>query len=174
MYNNLSKFQWLCFCWMRERRILKSVQNLWNTLYVTNLWVADVVSFEHEFFIWVARSFLLLDKLHLINLKLQSSCNINPLSSNDSQSYSIAKYPHLTLLDVRSGNIDNVEEFLNETKTSVACLTKLLIMHNDLKIVTKNFTREETRRNCTKIKQILVFNGLGCVTKDLSNYFPSL
>jgi len=141
--------------------------------YVTNLWVEDVVPFNHEFFIRVARSFPLLDKLHVKNLKLQSSCYINSVSSNDNQSYSIAKYPYLTSLGVINGNIDNVEEFLNETNASVPCLTKLVINYNDLKIVTKNFTREETRRNCTKIKQLFLFNGLGC-RKDFYHYFPSL
>ncbi|CAF3138508.1 unnamed protein product [Rotaria sp. Silwood2] len=94
--------------------------------YVTDLVVEDVVKFNHEFFLRVSRYFLLLYKLCVINLKLQSSCNINSLSSDDSQLYSIAKYPHLTTLNIRRGNIDNVEEFLNEAKTLVQCLTKLI------------------------------------------------
>jgi hypothetical protein len=141
--------------------------------YVTYLVVRDIVPFNHQFFLRVARSFPLLDKLHVINLELQSSCNINSLSSNDSQSYSIAKYPHLTTLNVRRGNINNVEEFLNETKTCLPYLTKLITNYNDLKIVTKNFTREETRQNCTKIKELLLFNRL-IQEKDFCPYFPSL
>src|SRR5205085_6354323 len=126
---------------------------------------------NHEFFLRIARSFPLLDKLYVINLKLQSSCNINSLSSNDSQSYLIAKYPHLTKLSVKNANIDNVEEFLNEMKTSVPCLTNLVISYNHLEIVTKNFTREETRQNCTKIKELLLFIRLIKV-KDFCHYFP--
>ena len=69
-------------------------------------------------------------------------------------------------------NIDCIEEFLNEKKAYVPCLTKVIINCEDLRIVTKNFTREETRHNCTKVKEIFLFNGLVQV-KDLYHYFPS-
>jgi hypothetical protein len=55
--------------------------------YVTYLLLQDVVPFNHEFFLQIARSFPFLDHLRIINLQSQSLCNINSLSSNDSQSY---------------------------------------------------------------------------------------
>ncbi|CAF3138493.1 unnamed protein product [Rotaria sp. Silwood2] len=140
--------------------------------YVTYLLLQDVVPFNHEFFLRIARSFPFLDHLRIINLESQSLCNINSLSSNDSQSYSIVKYPHLTTLNVRNGNIDYVEEFLNETKAFVPCLTRLIIKYNDLKIVTKNFTSEETRRNCSTIKKLYAMDTLDLT--HYSHYFPSL
>ncbi|CAF3210926.1 unnamed protein product, partial [Rotaria sp. Silwood2] len=129
---------------------IRAVGNIFPDIvfkYVTILVVHDIVPFNHEFFLRVSRSFSLLQTLHVVNLILQSSCDINSLLSNDSQSCSIAKYPHLTTFNVRRGNINNVEEFLNETKTSAPCLTKLMIKYSDLRIVTNNFTREETRHN---------------------------
>ncbi|CAF3328068.1 unnamed protein product [Rotaria sp. Silwood2] len=141
--------------------------------YVTALVLHDIVPFNHEFFLRISRCFPLVQKLHVINLILESSCDINSFLSNDSQSCSIAKYPHLTRLDIMRGNINNIEEFLNETKTSVPCLTKLVIKYNELRIVTKNFTREETRHNCTKIRELLLFN-MSIQTKDYYHYFPSL
>ncbi|CAF3210945.1 unnamed protein product [Rotaria sp. Silwood2] len=131
---------------------IRAVGNIFPDIvfkYVTILVVHDIVPFNHEFFLRVSRSFPLLQTLHVINLISQSSCDINSFLSYDSQSCSIAKYLHLTTFNVRRGNINNVEEFLNETKTSIPCLTKLMIKYNDLRIVTKNFTREETRHNCS-------------------------
>lgn len=73
---------------------------------------------------------------------------------------------------MRNGNIDYVEEFLNETKAFVPCLTRLIIKYDDLKIVTKNFTREETQRNCSTIKQLYAMDTLDLA--HYSHYFPSL
>ncbi|CAF3007571.1 unnamed protein product [Rotaria sp. Silwood2] len=140
--------------------------------YVTKLWIVDVMSFNHEFFIRISQSFPLLDKLHVTSSKLQLSYNMDAFSSDNSQSYSIVKYPHLTALHVMNANIDNIEEFLNETKAYVPCLTVLIINYKDLKLVTKNFTREETRRNCTKIKELML--NLLVQMKELYHYFPSL
>ena len=155
---------------------MRAVGNLFPDIvfkYVTNLVVHDIVPLNHQFFLRVSRSFPLLQKLHVINLILQSSGDINLVLSNDNQSCSIAKYSHLTTLNIRRANINNIEQFLNETKTSVPCLTKLMIKYNDLRIVTKNFTRDETRHNCTKIRELLLFNIL-IQKKDFYHYFPLL
>ena len=66
-----------------------------------------------------------------------------------------------------------VEHFLNETKTYLPRLTELKIRYEDLKMVTKNFTRDETRRNCAKVKRLIVE---GCIVypKDVYHYFPLL
>ncbi|CAF3204414.1 unnamed protein product [Rotaria sp. Silwood2] len=141
--------------------------------YVTYMMVQDVVPFNHELFIRVARSFPLLGQLRILNLESQSACNVSTLSSDDSQAYSVVKYPHLTSLDVVKANIDYLEEFLNETKASVPCLTRLIANYNDFKIVTKNFTQEETRRNCMKITQCIMMNS-SPFAADYYHYFPSL
>ncbi|CAF4436170.1 unnamed protein product, partial [Rotaria magnacalcarata] len=83
------------------------------------------------------------------------------------------EYPHLTSLDVSHGHQDYLEQFLNETKAYVPCLTELKALYPNLKIVTNNFTREETRRNCAKVKQLIFFEQLDNV-QDYYHYFPSL
>ena len=135
--------------------------------YVTYLVVRDVIPFNREFFIQAARAFSLLMTLRIVNRESQS-CQFT-----DRQSYEIAKYPHLTYLDILCGNIDYLEQFLNETKTYVPCLTKLKVVYNNLRIVTNNFTRKETRRNCAKIKQLLTFIPL-VHTTEFYNFFPLL
>ncbi|CAF2163161.1 unnamed protein product [Rotaria magnacalcarata] len=116
--------------------------------YVTYLLVQDRDGFKHEFFVRITRSFPLLKYLRMYNIKPQ-------VSSDRSQSYSMIEYPHLMSLDVVYSNKCYLEQFLNETKACVPCLTELAVSHYDLKIVTNNFTREETRRNCAKVKQLI-------------------
>ncbi|CAF2906295.1 unnamed protein product [Rotaria sp. Silwood2] len=122
--------------------------------YVTYLLVEDVVPFNHEFFVRVGRAFPLLNNLRVINIQSQSVSNLNTFSSDYTQSYSIAEYPYLTSLDVRTARIDYLEQILNETKTYVPCLSELTTDYQSLRIVTKNFRREETRRNCAKVKRL--------------------
>ncbi|CAF4228661.1 unnamed protein product [Rotaria sp. Silwood2] len=129
---------------------LESIGNIFPDIvfkYVTYLLVQDVVPFNHEFFVRVSRAFPLLNNLRVINTKSQSASNVNAFSSDYTQSYSIAEYPYLTSLNVRTACIDYLEQFLNETKTYVPCLTELTTYYQSLRIVTKNFRREETRRN---------------------------
>ncbi|CAM4754614.1 unnamed protein product [Rotaria magnacalcarata] len=140
--------------------------------YVTYLVVEDKDAFRHEFFVRIARSFPLLKDLRIFNIELQLSSDCT-LSSDHSQSYSMIEYPHLTSLDVGYSHRDYLEQFLNETKACVPCLTKLKVSPRHLKIVTKNFTREETRRNCANIKQLITLQPLDD-SQDYYHYFPSL
>ncbi|CAF2812074.1 unnamed protein product [Rotaria sp. Silwood2] len=135
---------------------------------VTYLLVQDVVPFNHEFFVRVVRAFPLLKTFRIFNCESQSLCNIN-----SSESYEIAKYPYLTYLDMLGADINYIEQFLNEKKTYVPHLTKLKVVYNSLRIVTNNFTREETRYNCAKIKRLLMVIPL-VHSKDFYYYFPLL
>ncbi|CAF1389701.1 unnamed protein product, partial [Rotaria sp. Silwood1] len=118
--------------------------------YVTFLLVEDINLFKHEFFIRIARSFPLLNFLRIFNRKSQVLDGLMTFSSDNCQLHSIIEYHHLTRLDVRDAHRDYVEQFLNETKTYIPCLTEFGVDVDDLKAVTKNFTRKETRRNCAK------------------------
>ncbi|CAF3655550.1 unnamed protein product [Rotaria socialis] len=124
--------------------------------YVTYLLVNDKDGFKHEFFVRIARSFPLLKYLRVFNIEPQVSAYMK-LSSDHSQSYSMIEYPHLTSLDVNHGHEDYLEQFLNEAKAYMPCLTELKVHYHRLKTVTNNFTREETRRNCAKAKQLFFF-----------------
>ena len=41
-----------------------------------------------------------------------------------------------------------------KSKTYVPSLTKLRVVHNSLRLVTDDSTREETRHNCAKVAQV--------------------
>ncbi|CAF0798981.1 unnamed protein product [Adineta steineri] len=123
--------------------------------YVTYLVIRDIIPFEHEFFMRIARFFPLLKHLCIRNKKSQELDGLMTFSSDNCQLHSIIEYPHLAILDVKFSDTDYVEQFLNETKTFIPCLTELGVSFvDDLKAVTKDFTREETRRNCSKMKII--------------------
>jgi hypothetical protein len=48
-----------------------------------------------------------------------------------------------------------------------------MVDYNELKIVTKNFTRDKTRRNCAKVKQLII-DKIIVHSKDFYDYFPLL
>jgi hypothetical protein len=135
--------------------------------------VRDTAPFEHEFFIRIAWSFPLLEYLCVTNFESQSQIS-NKLNSNDNQLNSIVKYPHLIWLELGCVHIDYVEQFLNETKTHLPCLTKLTIYYGHLWFVTKNFTRYITRRNCIKVNELDIGKEKVQLSKDFNVYFPVL
>jgi hypothetical protein len=140
--------------------------------YVTFLLVEDTNPFKHEFFIRIARSFPLLKYLRIYNRESQVLDDLMTFSSDNCQLHSIIEYLHLTRLDVRYAHRDYVEQFLNETKAFIPCLTVFEVDVDHLKAVTKDFTRKETRRNCAKVEQI---DTLGLIySEDVFLYFPSL
>jgi hypothetical protein len=150
---------------------LEEIGNIFPNIifsYVTYLVVQDVVPFNHEFFIRVARAFPLLKNFHIFNNESQSLCNLN-----NRQSYEIAEYPHLTSLDMIGANCDYLEQFLNQRKTYAPSLTELIIVYNDLGIVTKNFKRQVTQRNYANVKRIYMIIPL-VHTKYFYLYFPLL
>ncbi|CAF2346741.1 unnamed protein product [Rotaria sp. Silwood2] len=113
--------------------------------YVTFLLVEDTNPFKHEFFIRISRSFPLLKYLRIFNIESQVLDGLMTFSSHNCLLHSIIEYLHLTRLDVRYAHRDYVEQFLNETKAFIPCLTEFEVSVDDLKAVTKNFTRKETR-----------------------------
>jgi hypothetical protein len=141
--------------------------------YVTYLLVDDTNPLKHEFFIRIARSFPLLKYLRIFNIESQVLDGLMTFSSDNCQLHSIIEYHHLTRLDVRYAHIDYVEQFLNETKAFIPCLTVFEVDVDHLKAVTKNFTRKETRRNCAKVEHIDTLGSL-FYSEDVFLYFPSL
>ncbi|CAM4789020.1 unnamed protein product [Rotaria magnacalcarata] len=138
---------------------------------VTYLILFDRVSFKHEFFVRVARAFPLLKYLSVHNIKPPFWRFSKPhLVDNYSP---IAEYLHL--ISLHFGFVSNcyVDQFLNETKTSLPRLIKLKVNYRQLKSVTENFTRNETQRNCAMVKRLII-PGLIVFPEDVYRYFPSL
>jgi hypothetical protein len=141
--------------------------------YVTYLDVKDNDPFRHEFFVRIARSFPLLKYLCIYNVRPLLPVDLMTFSFDNCQLYSTIEYPHLTTLDMCCAHGEYVEQFLNETKTYMPCLTELLANVRDLIVVTKHFTRKETRRNCAKVKTLFVLPAL-LYFEGFCDYFPSL
>ncbi|CAF4620905.1 unnamed protein product, partial [Rotaria sp. Silwood2] len=154
------------------------LRNIGNTFppivfnHVVSLTVYDTVPFEHEFFIRIARSFPILKELSVINFQSQLHIS-NGLNFHDNQLHSIVEYPHLISLILTAVHINYVEQFLNETNTHLSRLTNLAIDYDQLTIVTENFTRDITRLNCAKVKQLTIEESR-VHSKDFYVHFPLL
>jgi len=92
---------------------------------------------------------------------------------DNSQSYSVVEYPHLTSLDITYVHIDYVEQFLHESKTHLPHLTELHINYDQLQTVTDNFTRDATRLLCSQVKRLIIEEKI-VYPKDFYLYFPLL
>ncbi|CAF1672205.1 unnamed protein product, partial [Adineta ricciae] len=140
---------------------------------VNELWVRDEVRFEHNFFLRIAQAFPLLKCLHVSDIERlrNDDDDANKLSDNI-QLHQIIVYPHLSFLSIDMEGTYYVEQFLNETKTHLPCLDHLsLSKYEDLRIVTNDFTREETRRNCANVRRLITENEI-VGSKDYHTYFP--
>ncbi|CAF2834102.1 unnamed protein product [Rotaria sp. Silwood2] len=97
--------------------------------YVTYLHVKDNDPFRHEFLVRIVRSFPLLKYLRIYNVRSSLPIDLMTFSSDNCQLYSTIEYSHLTTLDLSYAHREYVEQFLNETKTYMPCLTELLVMN---------------------------------------------
>jgi hypothetical protein len=127
---------------------------------------------KHEFFIRIARFFPLLKKLTVINFQSQSQMRDNSVSNNN-ELYSTVEYPYLISLCLRCSHIDYIDQFLNQRRTHLPHLTRLMIEYDELRFVTKNFTRNTTRRNCAHVTRLNIRKTI-VHTKEFYNYFPLL
>ncbi|CAF4491364.1 unnamed protein product [Rotaria socialis] len=134
---------------------------------VTNLFVYDIFPFEHEFFMRINQTFPLLKCFTIENDRREH------WNYDDNPSYSIIESTHLTSLEITHAGQYYVEQFLVKTNTLLPRLTRLKVEYNDLKTIATNFTREETRHNCSKVKQLIV-EELIVFSKYVYQYFPSL
>jgi hypothetical protein len=157
---------------------LRSIDNTFPNIifnHVRRLSVKDDFPFEHEFFHRIASSFPLLKELCVNNITQQSLTILNNDNSNGDQFCSIITFNYLSLLRFEAVHIHYVEQFLNQTKTHLPLLTKLAVKDYYLIRVTKRFTRDITRLNCMKVKELVYIGHAGKqYSKDFKGYFPRL
>ena len=155
----------------RLEHIANNIPNIvFNSVTHLKLW--DKNAFKHEFFVRLARAFPFLKNLSISNIQPPFWNLMNP-HLRDKDWCSIIEYPHLISLDMKHVDPYYVEHFLNETKTHLPCLTKLKVTYDDLKMVTENFTRDEMRRNCGRVKQLIVERPI-VYSENIYRYFPLL
>jgi hypothetical protein len=126
----------------------------------------DEYPFEHEFFLRIAQSFPLLEKLTLKNQKRQNNKQVQ------NQHSSIIKYPHLIELNLSETHQDYHKQFLFDTKTSLPNNVRAWMNYLSVKKVTRNFRRNTTRTNCAKIICVHFRKKLK-YPEHLKDYFPN-
>ncbi|UJR12394.1 hypothetical protein I4U23_016571 [Adineta vaga] len=120
----------------------------------------------------LSQNFPRLRKLSVIN-SIPSLCNMIVAFDDIIHPYEVVEYPHLTFLDILRVSIYYVEEFLNETRIRLPCLTRLRLDYEKLRMITKDFTRETTRRNCKNVQRLITYT-TNVGSKDYYDYFPLL
>lgn len=93
-------------------------------------------------------------------------------SNNHYHTSSIIEFAHLTRLSLNYNHIDYLEQFLINTNTFLPQLVYLETTYKDLQIVTEDFTRDTTRRNCAKLEHIEFYESI-VHSKNFYLYFPS-
>lgn len=132
---------------------------------VTYLKAYDVIPFQQEFFQRIVRAFPSLKEFCIMNYM--------PQTRTEHSLDAVVEYPHLLTLDVKCVHTDYIEQFLLETKATLPCLMELKVNYDQLRTVTRNFTNENTRRNCSKIKRLIIEETV-VFPSEVSLYFPSL
>jgi hypothetical protein len=97
--------------------------------------------FEHDFFYRIAQSFPFVQKITLHNFEGQTN--------NHVQSSKI-QFRHLIQIDLLNAHYDYIDEFSNDKKIFLFNDIHLHADYDSLEKVTNNFTRDETRMNCSK------------------------
>ena len=158
----------------RFNRLTHITNNIPNIVFnsVTDLKLQDRIPFKQEFFIRLARAFPFLKNLSITNIWSPFS-SLHDQKLCDKTWCSIIEYSHLMFLDVKSAHSDYLEQFLNGKKTYLPCITKLKVAYNALKMVTENFTKDEMRRNCSRMEQLIIERPI-VYSENIYLYFPFL
>ncbi|CAF4398270.1 unnamed protein product [Rotaria socialis] len=163
MVNYLNTFKAICHVFSLPFTFtrLNMITNQFPTIifdYVTHLHVFDVVSLKHEFFIRISRAFPMLQFFSLVNIMFQS-WDVNEWQYDNNSTF-------LQLLNI-------LILYHLTSRAHLPRLAELKVSYDQLKMVTMNFTRDATRRNCSKVKRLIVEEST-VFSKDVYQYFPSL
>ena len=111
----------------------------------------DERPFELTFFMRIAQSFPSMKTLRVTNRTPQQEKQDHQLS-NEKQRLPIIRYRSLQKLILLRVHDDYLEQFLFDTKTIFSNDLRLCCYEDQLKRVTNNFMREETKVNYSKVK----------------------
>ncbi|CAF1098152.1 unnamed protein product [Rotaria sordida] len=155
-------------------RLENITNNIPNIVFdsVTHLKLWDKDPFKHDFFVRLTRAFPFLKYLSMWNIQ-PPFFKLREFHLYEKDWCSIVEYPHLISLDFGDTAAHYLEHFLNETKTYLPRLTELKVDYDHLQNVTENFTNDEMRHNCSRIKRLIVEYSI-VFSKDVYDYFPLL
>jgi hypothetical protein len=153
---------------------LRNISNGFPEGIFTNIRKVSLVeilrSFEHEFFLRIARVFPLLNHL-IVRNRLPQKYKRSYQPDKSDQIPLIVEFSHLIHLELLHQHIDYVEQFLLATNTHLPRLIKLTIKYEHLQIITENFTRDVMHLNCSKLEH-LDFGRLIVHHQEFYQYFP--
>jgi len=127
------------------------------------LTMTDGRPFEHNLFKLISQCFPLLKELRVVNHQPQK---------NKQHSSILIIFPHLNLLNLVKAHVDYAEQLLCDKNTHLPTLLDLCIEYKSLEMITNNFTKNEIRCNCAKIKKLHGNSFLR--PKNFDQYFPLL
>jgi hypothetical protein len=110
--------------------------------------------FEYDFFVRISQAFPLLNKLKIVNPNDQETRLTHQQDEHEEIS-SIIEFSHLTILDVSNCDMDYAKQLLFDSEARLPCLNTLHIKYIFLEIITKNFTNNAARANCSKLQHII-------------------
>ena len=128
--------------------------------------------FEHDFFVMLASSFPLLTSLAVMGTRPQQKKRMERSDDTDSID-PVVKWNHLDDLSFScvGGHMDYAEQFLVYGNTLLPRLRKLQINYEWLVMITENFTRDATRRNCSNIEHLTLDRPI-VQSENMYLYFP--
>ncbi|CAF2728381.1 unnamed protein product [Rotaria sp. Silwood2] len=132
---------------------------------VRMLVMCDRYAFEYIVLKIICEDFPFLENLIILNL--------NELKNDQHHSSTLITFNYLFKLNLTSADNDYATLFLSHRSTCLPRLTNLKIRYNTLATMTNNFTNDETRLNCAKIKSLYV-SDLTVRSQNFDSYFPSL
>ena len=132
----------------------------------------DEQSFEYEFFIRIAQTFPLIQKLCLTNRKSQKNKQYQK-SKDNSGTLSVIRYSHLIELQLIDVHKDYIELFLDHTKMCLPNNISLSINYRPLRKATHNFKRDVLRINSAKINRLWIYDNFK-ISLHFQNYFPQI
>jgi hypothetical protein len=135
------------------------------------LYLSDrIYPFKHEFFLRIARAFPLITHLTVLNNRI-----LDNVDENNNQRTSIVEFHHLIFLTIHFQRAIYLEQFLVDTNTHLPNLIDLTISYDNLVTVTNNFTRDATRRNCSKVQTLnFTISTITVHSKEFYLHFPCL
>jgi hypothetical protein len=135
-------------------------------MFETVVWLemADIRSFEHDFFKLISQCFPLLRKLTVRNHQQQQA------KQHSSTSFT---FPHLTTLSVKHADTDYAGQFLFNRKVCVPNLLHLHIQYESLAMITNNFTNDTIRLNCAQLRSVSIVEPF-VRPENFDLYFPQL
>ena len=119
----------------------------------------DERPFEHSFFLRLAQSFPSMTTLSVTNKAAQLE-EQDPQPCDEKERLPVIRYPSLRRLVLAGVHDAYVEQFFFATRTFFSNGMHVCNYRSQMKRVTNDFMRDETRQNCSKVKSFTLWDAV--------------